>query len=145
MAVAADDSESLNLNTWPYVPLRQQWRVKGIAYRVKYHKVTLHAAEGIFICTPSCESKNDLSRSTLRYFPKHPTYSPASMVNFRDPAVIAQDARAYSLTVILCVLRHSHNSPFGSGGHEAVAHHRRPLHVSSSGRTGLLFPTIMPI
>ena len=53
------------------------------------------------------------------------------MVNFRDPAVIAQDARAYSSVAIL---QHPTNYSFISGDDQAVAHRERSLHVSSSRR-----------
>ena len=54
------------------------------------------------------------------------------MVNFRDPAVIAQDYCAYIFGAILQETTDSEFS-FRSGAHQAVAHPRRPLHVRLSG------------
>jgi hypothetical protein len=54
------------------------------------------------------------------------------MVNFRDPAVIAQDYCAYNFEAMLQEATDSEFS-FGSGAHQAVAHPGRSLHVRLSG------------
>jgi hypothetical protein len=55
---------------------------------------------------------------------------PVGMVNFRDPAVIAQDSCAYTISTLLYRIRSTLNTPSDSGRPEVLAHRERPLHVS---------------
>ena len=52
------------------------------------------------------------------------------MVNFLDPAAIAQDSCAYTISTVLCRIRSTLNTPSHSGRPEVLAHRERPLHVS---------------